>query len=215
MVCFQSGLGGNQNPSKCNHVMLSCPWKTPASTSLADKWQYALEYLETTNAARPCTVCFTQWVCCFTYKLQTCSLLNLIWPLPENMLNSFKIFSSWTWLSAEVLHCEPWQHLPVRAQARGRTSPNARGCFKLACAPRVNRRRKSGDLCACSSKKEVIILQNWHAAEPLMRCIPKWNCWKWTLHNEEAKKKKKSGQRYKIRPPVYGSYLREDKNSIY
>lgn len=69
-----SNLSGKQNPSKCNHVMLFCPWKTPASTSLADKWQNALEYLETMNATRPCTVCFTQWVCCFTYKLQTCSL---------------------------------------------------------------------------------------------------------------------------------------------
>lgn len=76
-------------------------------------------------------------------------------------------------------------------QARPWTSPNARGCFKLACAPRVSRLQESGFLCACVSKKEVNILQNWQAPEPLMCCIPTWNCWKRTLCIEKAKKNQK------------------------
>lgn len=129
----------------------------------------------------------------FLTKLEEYSL-KMIWPLTETLLKSFTRFfkgGGATWLSAasELLRHVPWQHLPARAQARARTSPNARGCFKLACAPRVSRRWESGFLCACVSKKEVIILQNWQAAQPLVRCIPKRNCWKWTLHAEEAGRK--------------------------
>lgn len=157
------------------------------------------------KTARPCTVWFTQWACCFPQSWR-----NILWKWFDRWeklyLTVLQGFLSGTWLSAasEVLRHVPWQHLPARAQARARTSPNARGCFKLACAPRVSRRWESGVLRACVSKKEVILLQNWQAAEPLMRCIPKWNCWKWTLHTEEAGRK---SQRCKIQvPPVYSSY---------
>lgn len=169
--------------------MFFCPWtKTLDFTSLADKSQNALEYLSTMRDTRVWTVCLAEWFCYSGYNWNTYSLK--MWLLKCFLGGFFMI----CYFFSTKCDSQPLQtfctmclgNVCQRERRRGprTSSPNARGCFELGCALRVIRLRESGSLSACISKKELIILHNWQAAGPLMRCIPKWNCWKWTLYSQ-------------------------------
>lgn len=135
-VCFQSGHSGSKIPA--NATMWCCsvpeqrllifhPWRTNQKMHL-NTW-------DTMKTTRPCTVYFTQWGCCFAEVLNAYSLRKC----DSSAARTFTLlFYDFLWAERDCQQPQKFCAMCLGniCQARPRTSPNARGCFKLACAPR-------------------------------------------------------------------------------